>query len=826
VNATIATPISQQSNGAAAPTALSLNGKPCVASGQDVKEASVVHVSCVKNARDTATRHYDPKEIFEWIRSDKLRTPIQNIRRGFLTVMASTNNDRRVAKKAIDADKKRLPAVMWSATFRRRKRDAIMEHSGLLCADLDELGDQLPEVRAKLRKSPHLWADFVSPSGDGLKCVFRVPADADKHKASFHAIEKHVYDLTGIQIDQACSDVARLCFLSYDPDAYLNEDATELPPLSETANRQPNDSALPTAPEVKMRREIAEEVLGEIDWETETAGYCGCPAQHLHTTGDGPRDCKVFLDKVPTIKCFHNHCKALIEGVNHELRSRIGKAEFRSGNGGLITPNQWFDERFPLLSDQFGDAVCVARTMTGSLYVQDIAEDFIAATLCEESRPDAPTAFIPLEQKFYTYEPAQGIYVHRREPTLFTDLSRLLLECARDCDGGAISIRALEFRLRSAAKLSGVLKKAQGILAAPDGFFSTGLTEFIPCANGMLRLSDKTLLAFGPAYRRRNKLAVPFDPDAKCPLFLNTLMHPALDPEELDLLQRWCGLALIGENLAQRFLILSGTAGGGKGTFIRVLVGIIGQSNVAMLRTKLLHERFELSRFLGRTLLYGADVPENFLNQRGASVIKALTGGDPVTLEFKRSNERPQIICAFNALVTCNSRLTVHLEGDTDAWRRRLVIVDYHKQKPARVIANLSEQILATESSGVLNWMLDGLDKVRADGWQLHLTARQQKIVDDLLLESEGHNIFAKEALVLDAEGEITVDDCYNAYIGYCGDRGWITLPRNKFSQHIRDTIAREHGITMRHDLTSGMFASQRGWKGIRLGNQLQENKE
>src|SRR5439155_8058643 len=117
------------------------------------------------------------------------------------------------------------------------------------------------------------------------------------------------------------------------------------------------------------------------------------------------------------------------------------------------------------------------------------------------------------------------------------------------------------------------------------------------------RLSDKTLLAFSPSYRRRNKLAVRLDSSATCPLFLDTLMRPALNADELELLQRWCGLALIGENLAQRFLILSGTAGGGKGTFVRVLVGIIGQNNVATLRTKLLNERFELGRFLGKTLL-------------------------------------------------------------------------------------------------------------------------------------------------------------------------------------------------------------------------------
>src|SRR5439155_16440126 len=137
--------------------------------------------------------------------------------------------------------------------------------------------------------------------------------------------------------------------------------------------------------------------------------------------------------------------------------------------------------------------------------------------------------------------------------------------------------------------------------------------------------------------------------------------------------------------------------------------------------------RFELSRFLGKTLLYGPDVPENFLNHRGASVLKSLTGYDPMTLEFKKSNESPFIICKFNVIVTCNSRLTVHLEGDTEAWRRRLAIIEYHKSKPEKLIADLDKRILATEGSGVLNLMMEGLDKLRAVGWKMIPMSKQRE---------------------------------------------------------------------------------------------------
>jgi P4 family phage/plasmid primase-like protien len=479
------------------------------------------------------------------------------------------------------------------------------------------------------------------------------------------------------------------------------------------------------------------------------------------------------------------------------------------------TPAEWFAEKFPSLPDEHGTAILEETDKAGIVTAKDIGEDFFAATLGDKGSPDAPTVFVPTEEKFYTYLPGEGVFIFQREPVLTTRLSRLLLECARACRDGC-ETKTLEFRFRDTANLGGVLKKARGLLAVPHDYFANDLTKLIPCANGMLRLDDKTLLPFSPDYRRRNKLVVRFDAAAKCPLFLETLMRTALDDDDLDLLQRWCGLALIGENLAQRILILTGTAGGGKGTFIRVLTGVIGQINLAALRTQLLGERFELGRFLGKTLLYGADVPENFLNQRGASVLKSLTGYDPVTLEFKNSNESPSITCKFNVIVTCNSRLTVQLEGDTNAWRRRLAIIEYHKPKPEKVIADLDKQILTGEASGVLNWMLDGLDKLRADGWQLNLTGQQQKRVDNLLLESEGHAVFVRECLARDTEGQLTVPDCFSAYVEFCNQHGWTALTKNKFGSLIGDVVVRQFGITTRNDIHEGNGKDQRGWKGIR----------
>jgi putative DNA primase/helicase len=422
-----------------------------------------------------------------------------------------------------------------------------------------------------------------------------------------------------------------------------------------------------------------------------------------------------------------------------------------------------------------------------------------------------------MEDRFYTYNPATGIFGHQRENEVAARISALFLECARACRDSAETSR-LEFGLRTTAALTGIVKRAKAWLAVPVDFFASDESDFIPVANGMLRLRDRALLPFSPAYRCRHKLAVPYMADAYCPRFMDTLLKPALGMSDVSLIQRWSGLALLGVNLSQKMLLLTGTPGGGKSTLVSVLTGIIGSGNVGMLRTECLGERFEFGRLLGKTLLYGADVPENFLTQENASRLKSLTGGDFVTAEFKNSNESPQLKCRFNVIVTSNSRLAVYLEGDADAWRRRLVIVKYERAKPPVAIPDLAERIIAEEGAGVLNFMLDGLDALRAAKWNLELNEHQQRRVDDLLLESDSHRVFVSECLIRDSNSSgITKADLYSAYAEFCESRVWIPLPKNRFGRLSTEAIAQTFGLALRGDIKGPDGKQNDGWKNLRL---------
>lgn len=491
----------------------------------------------------------------------------------------------------------------------------------------------------------------------------------------------------------------------------------------------------------------------------------------------------------------------------------ITAGQSQVNDDGGENPKDWFNKKFPTLAEKHGAPLDIYTPKNQNPRVMDTNESYLAATLSEEAMPNSPTVYLRGENRFYTYDPVNGIFAVATEEKLSERLSQMLLTCARACRESA-DVAKLEFGFRDTSALAGVIKRAKALLCVPDDYFQRDMTEFLPVGNGVLRIADKVLLPFAPSYRFRNKICVNYNPVALCPLFENVLLAPSLEAEDVKLLMCWCGLVLCGRNVSQKILLLTGTAGAGKGTFIRILKTILGEANVGSLRTDQLDQRFELGLHVGRTLLYGADVPANFLSGVSASKLKAYTGGDPLTAELKGSNSTVSMQGDFNVVATSNSRLTVHLEGDVAAWLRRLLNIRYEKPKPEKVVPDLDRKILEQESSGVLNLMLEGLFELRANSWQFKLTSRQQERINELLLESDSVNVFFREQCLADSQTDgMTVTDAHAAYSEFCFQRGWNPVARQNFGKEAPEAVQQLFHLSMRHDIKGADNRRQRGWK-------------
>src|SRR5437667_211059 len=78
---------------------------------------------------------------------------------------------------------------------------------------------------------------------------------------------------------------------------------------------------------------------------------------------------------------------------------------------------------------------------------------------------------------------------------------------------------------------------------------------------------------------------------------------------------------------------------------------------------------------------------------------------------------------------------------------------------------------------------------------------QQQASVENLLLESDGHSLFVREALTRADGKQLTVPDAFAAYVEFCNERDWLALSRKKFGDLIGDAVVRSFGLTARRDI-------------------------
>ena len=161
-------------------------------------------------------------------RDDALSDVLEEIRNGHHQPQIERLRELVATDRSAYAEqKKKLPAFTMSGTFSYRNAAFLITHSGFIQVDLDHLdGPALAATREKAKRDPHVAFGFVSPSGEGLKLGLRI--DGTCHWSSFDAVEQYFYDKNYPEIDITVKDVCQLCFVSFDPELFINTNATIL----------------------------------------------------------------------------------------------------------------------------------------------------------------------------------------------------------------------------------------------------------------------------------------------------------------------------------------------------------------------------------------------------------------------------------------------------------------------------------------------------------------------------------------------------------------------------------------------------------------------
>lgn len=174
-----------------------------------------VPVSMFGSASDVRPQNAPLRNILKAIKSDKYRADIERL--------------RALSPEEYDKRKKLLPAFTVAGTFRnRRSASNLAQHSGFVVIDFDDV-PHLSDAKFTLKQDRHTAACFISPSAKGLKVIVRVAGitTPEEHKALYEPLaeyyrSKHALHLN---LDESGKDASRLCFVSWDADLYVNEQA-------------------------------------------------------------------------------------------------------------------------------------------------------------------------------------------------------------------------------------------------------------------------------------------------------------------------------------------------------------------------------------------------------------------------------------------------------------------------------------------------------------------------------------------------------------------------------------------------------------------------
>ena len=190
-----------------------------------------VEVSCFPSY--TSPANPKPVNLLTWLQSDKYRDRVLQLR-------------NIQDKKERDRLKATLPAITPSGTFTRRQETGLIEHSGFICLDIDQKGNEhignFADLKTHLSRFLNVAYCGLSVSGTGY-FVLVLLAHPGRHKEHFAALEQD-FAQYGILIDTACKDVARLRGYSFDDAPFFRHDALPYVKLSEPVKRPPLNRVL------------------------------------------------------------------------------------------------------------------------------------------------------------------------------------------------------------------------------------------------------------------------------------------------------------------------------------------------------------------------------------------------------------------------------------------------------------------------------------------------------------------------------------------------------------------------------------------------------
>jgi len=287
----------------------------------------------------------------------------------------------------------------------------------------------------------------------------------------------------------------------------------------------------------------------------------------------------------------------------------------------------------------------------------------------------------------------------------------------------------------------------------------------LPLKNGLLNLETFELEPHTPDKIFTHRFEIDYDKEAKCPnieKFFSEVLHPA----DIPVMQELFGYCLYADYPKHKTFWFFGSGRNGKGTTARLLIKMLGMQNIANVPLQSLGKRFAITRLYHKL----AEIVSEPNTRRvfETETFKAISGGDQVEGEKKGIQETIKFTNYAKIIILANA-LPLIFDDTTGFWDR-VIAIDFPNEFRGEKDIKKKEEVLVKKDglSGLLNWALLGLKRLRENNWEFTESEGQKETKGKMQRATQPVRAFVEEWFVQDLQNDIPKKDLYYFFKEYC----------------------------------------------------------
>lgn len=310
-------------------------------------------------------------------------------------------------------------------------------------------------------------------------------------------------------------------------------------------------------------------------------------------------------------------------------------------------------------------------------------------------------------------------------------------------------------------------------------------TPVIPLQNGYLHLEGGARLrSFDKELGLRHTINCDFDPSAPTAKAFESFLQKILpDTEVRNRVQEYVGYTLLPDSRFHLAQIWIGSGANGKGTLANIVRALHGRW-VAASPNRL--ENFCAQQLIGASLIYCDEAPPGDWSEQ---IMKSMIAGEPIFIDRKYL---PAITTQVTGKwIICANHIPNVKDQSRGFWRR-FDIVPFSVEIPVKERdPHLAGHIISHELTGVLNWALEGLQRLLDRGrFDATPPPAMLSAVQSARLENNSVAAWVNDAAI---ERTTTSDtgkaEVYSVYSIWCRQNGMVPFSALKFWKSLPDVM-------------------------------------